>query len=72
MKLKEKPHNDLLQGLKIDCITLTRQAVNLEFYNCKNDNFLVKINDNFHVKIVIVLLLFFLLLFFWLKYKLWA
>ena len=30
----------------------------LDFYDCKNDNFLVKSNDNFHVKIMIVLLLF--------------
>ena len=56
MGLKENAHNDLLHQLfenRLHYIN-TPKPVILDFYDCKN--------DNFHLKIVIVLLLLLLLL----------
>ena len=64
MELEENAHSDLLKkGFenRLHYINTPKQLI-LDFYDCKN--------DNFHVKIVIFLLL--LLCFFWLKNVLWV
>ena len=65
MELEENAHNDLLlqfqkEGVHYSTCNTHKELI-LDFYDCKN--------DNFHVKIVIVLLLLFI---FWLKNKVWV